>query len=44
VRRKTGEVILGEFRNDMFEGKQKFEKTLSKNEVEIYFARAIKDN
>ena len=44
VRRKTGEVIVGEFRNDMFEGKQKFEKTLSKSEVEVYFARAIKDN
>ena len=44
VRRKTCDVIVGDFRNDMFEGKQKFEKTLTKNEVEIYFARAIKDN
>ena len=35
--RRNGEVISGDFRNDFFEGKQKFEKTLSKQDVELYF-------
>jgi hypothetical protein len=35
--KSNGEVLSGDFRNDMFEGKQKFEKTMSKQEVERYF-------
>jgi hypothetical protein len=44
VKRHTCEVITGEFRNDLFEGKQKYEKVLLKADIEKYFSRAIKDN
>ncbi len=37
VKRKTCEVLSGDFRNDHFEGKQKFEKTLQQNDIERYF-------
>lgn len=44
VKRQTCEVISGDFRNDLFEGKLKYEKVLSRTDIEMYFNRAIKDN
>ena len=43
IKRKTGEVLAGDFRNDHFEGKQRFEKQLSQEDVERYFKQASKD-
>lgn len=44
VKRYTCEVITGDFRNDLSEGKQKYDKVLPKADIEKYFLRAIKDN
>ena len=41
VKCATGEVLSGDFRNDMFEGRQKFERILTKSEVERYFKQAM---
>lgn len=41
--KRTGEVISGDFRNDLMEGKQKYEKSLSKQEVDKYFNLAMKN-
>lgn len=44
VKRLSCEVITGDLRNDMFEGKQRYDKVLPKADIEMYFTRAIKDN
>ena len=44
AKRQTCEVITGDLRNDMFEGKQRYDKVLPKADIEMYFTRAIKDN
>eukprot|EP00347_Sterkiella_histriomuscorum_P020141 403338954 len=41
--KRSGEVIQADFRNDMMEGRQKYEKTLSKQEVQKYFDLAFKN-
>jgi hypothetical protein len=37
VKRETCQVITGDFRNDVFEGKQKYEKLLPRGDIEVYF-------
>ena len=37
----NGEVIVSDFRNDMMEGKQRSEKSLTKAEVEKYLNMAF---
>ena len=40
--KRNGEVVTGDFRNDMFEGKQKYEKKMNQLEVDKYFMSAIR--
>lgn len=35
--KRSGEVIVGDFRGGVFEGKQRYERTLNHKEVEVLF-------